>query len=360
MYNSERLVLEVVQAARAAGAVAANYVRFDDPLVSGGRLAGARVVDELTGSRLDVQARCVVNCAGNASAAVMARLVGRQAAEPLTYSLAMNVVVPERGHRVAFAIRGLREDPDARLALGGRQFFLVPWRRCLMIGTGHYPWTGEAAEFEHRAEDLARFLEEVNAVWPGRAFDPAEVALVHSGLIPVRSSQTDEIRFLKRHRVIDHSRHGVPNASTIVTGKYTTARLGAEAAVDWVGARLDYALSSSRTGRTEPVADMLADARRRYGAMAAADVLEHLVRTYGVAYERILDYRRELEDWDQRLVASEPVIKAQWLHGIREEAAVRPDDLVSRRTELGARGLASERLLETADQMLRAESGSRV
>ena len=51
-------------------------------------------------------------------------------------------------------------------------------------------------------------------------------------------------------------------------------------------------------------------------------------------------------------MAAAPVIRAQWLHAVRQEMAQTPEDLVHRRTELGPRGMASGTALAAAAQLL--------
>ena len=366
MYNSERLVLELVQAAEGAGAVVANYVEFEVPLLRGKALVGAGVRDVIGGDRIDVRASVILNAAGHLSGSIAERLVGGSGATSGYYSLALNVAVPGRGHRVAFAIRGSGSDPDAMVKVGSRQFLFVPWRGRLLIGTGHYAYTGEPADFRLQSDDVARFVEDVNGVWPGSPVDPSDIVLVHSGLIPVQDDPArGEVSFLKRHRIIDHASDGIPNALTAITGKYTTARSVAQDVVDRVAGKLGREPRACRTGvallpgATEtPVSDVVDQASRKYGDQVDRDVLEHLVRTHGGVYEGVLDHRHEIPDWDLRPVQSEPVIKAQWIHAIREELAVLPEDLVWRRTELGARGIAPDEVLRLASETLAAERDS--
>ena len=96
----------------------------------------------------------------------------------------------------------------------------------------------------------------------------------------------------------------------------------------------------------------MADASRAHAALLPPDTLEHLVRTYDTEYSRILGYRSWLPDWDAHVVEAAPVIKAQLVHGAREELAQVADDLVQRRTELGARALATDAALRSAADAL--------
>jgi glycerol-3-phosphate dehydrogenase len=366
MYSSERLVLEVVQAASAAGAVVANYVAFDRPVKLSGPIAGARMTDMISRDPFHVRARVTVNAAGPAVAALARRLVGHPAPTAINYSLALNVVLPSRGHRVAFTVSGMSNDPTAVVSLGKRQFFLVPWRGRLMIGTGHYPYSGDPLDLEVGEGDVMRFVDEVNTAWPEAPFEPSQIALVHSGLVPVAAQHTGaHIRFLKRNVIIDHAADGAPNVLSALPVKFTAARRLAQDLVDLVFAKLDRQASQSTTASTplpgattDSLEDLVATARCRYGRLADADVLEYLVRAYGRGYERLFAYEGSISDWNRRVVKSAPVIKAQWVHAVREEMAQQPDDLIWRRTELGARGMASEVAGRFASDVLAASAGS--
>src|SRR5262249_970877 len=63
--NDSRLVIEVIKTARERGAEIANYTRvFDFIKNENGKVAGARVRDELTGDEIACRARIVINATG--------------------------------------------------------------------------------------------------------------------------------------------------------------------------------------------------------------------------------------------------------------------------------------------------------
>jgi glycerol-3-phosphate dehydrogenase len=355
MYSAERLVLGVLKGAIEAGAVAANYVAFEDRLLVGERLAGVKVRDAISGERFDVRARIIVNAAGPAAPRVAGRLTGHPSAAATRYSAALNLMVRGHGHAVAFALAGTRSDPSAVVRMGKRQLFFVPWRDRTLIGTGHYPYEGDPVD-ARLDEYLQVFLQEVNSAWPGANYSPDDLLLVHSGQLPVDSTaKSGEVNLMKRHRVIDHEVHGVPEAVSAISVKFTTSRLVAEEVVNLVCDKLGHTAPRCETsekplpgapeGRFE---DLLSSVKIRHRDLLPEDVLEHLARAYGTEYVHVLDYRKTMWDWDERVHPSAPVIKAQFAHAVRSELARRPEDIVWRRTELGPLGLASERALSVA------------
>jgi glycerol-3-phosphate dehydrogenase len=107
-------------------------------------------------------------------------------------------------------------------------------------------------------------------------------------------------------------------------------------------------------GRFESLHRLRAEADELYSALLPADVLEHLVRTYGAGHAAVLEHRRLLPDWDERVVPGAPVIRAQVAHAVLAEQARTVDDVLWRRTELGPRGLVDDGVRRTAEGVLDA------
>ena len=92
--------------------------------------------------------------------------------------------------------------------------------------------------------------------------------------------------------------------------------------------------------------------------------MTHLVRSYGAAHGSLVALVRDRPALGARLDAESPVIVAELAHGAREEMAVRAEDLVCRRTELGQTARAATAAHALAEDQLRSvaspdERGSR-
>jgi glycerol-3-phosphate dehydrogenase len=194
--STERLLLAFVHAAADGGATVANHVAAVELLRVGGRVAGARLRDTLSGRSHELRARAVLNAAGPWADGLVA-----QGAKSTPLLRARNLVL-RRPSGAPFAV-GARS--------GGRFLFLVPWEGRALVGTSYEP--ADAAP-----SDPLLFLEEARRAFPWAGLSAGDLALVHEGLVP-GSGEADGL-------------------VSVVGVKYTTARALAERAVDRVLAAL--------------------------------------------------------------------------------------------------------------------------
>jgi len=222
--SSERLVLAFLEAASAAGALLANHAEVTALLRDGPKVTGAVVRDHASGGSCEVRAEVVVNAAGPDAERIW-RFAGlRPTPDPLC--LAVNLV--------------LRRRLVSDLALGalrrGRYLFLVPWRDRSIAGTAYGPAD------EAPAALAASLMHELQAAYPWAAPTWEDVAVLHQGRVP-----GDPDRLRSGSRVVDHAREGAPGLITLFGAKYTTARAGAESAVDLAVRRLGRPAPPCRT-----------------------------------------------------------------------------------------------------------------
>ena len=354
MYSSERLVLENVMAAVDAGAAAANYVEVVSPVRQNGRLSGVTARDHGDGGGpFEIRARQIVNVAGASAPNLADILLGRpRPGRPLIVStLALNLGVDPTGHSVAFAVSGRTR---------GRQLFVVPWRERTLIGTAHVAYDGDPTRFELPGSAVDAFLSDVNEAWPGRAWTHTDVRFVQAGLVPGRVNADGHTVQPDRHRwFVDHAADGEPSLVTVASVKYTTARRVAEESVNAVCARLRLSAPCRSAELPLPgapdgqVSQLLATAEREHAGIAPR-VLEHLVRAYGRRYADVIRGAGSDPAWLDPVGAGTPVVYAQFVHAARTEMAQTVDDIVMRRTELGAVGLDTPQARSLAAAALRA------
>lgn len=310
--DTERVVIEMVQAAVTEGACAANYVEMTGFLRDGERVTGIRVRDNLGDAEFDIRAQLVINAAGPWSNAVLEKLDG--SAEPLPYALALGMNAVLKRELIPTYAAGLpcqEEGPDK-----GRLMFIVPWQNTTMAGTFYRHHTADVNAMAPRDEDTERLLSQINSALPSAQLTPDDVTRIHAGLLPCdaeRPADSDP-KLLRHYMLVDHAaRDGIEGLITTLGVKYTTARDVADRTITLAANKLGQTIRPS-TSATEPLpigdrsvrtairdemAQTLSDAiYRRTGLGATAVPPEEALQAYAETMADALN-------WDAERLADE-------------------------------------------------------
>ncbi|MGH7509665.1 MAG: glycerol-3-phosphate dehydrogenase/oxidase [Gemmatimonadales bacterium] len=311
----ERLTLSFVRAAAERGAVAANYIRVERLEARNGAVCGARATDRLSGAELDISARAVLVAAGPWTSELIATAPGGSAVEQ---AWGLNLVLSRRLAEVAVGIeaRGSRhEDP---VGGGGRFLFFAPQGGATLLGTW-YALADPGGARDLRETGLRALLQGFKEACPGFQLTSRDVLRCHWGRLPLKAGRERGRAYAlaERPRVVDHGRHGLRRLLSMEGVKFTTARRVAELAVDRVFASLG---QSSPPCRTTQV--LLPGAQDRRPVEPPAEV------------------------------AREEILQA-----VREEMAIKLDDIVFRRTSLGAAPGPARTTVEEAARVAGGELG---
>jgi len=336
--DDARLTIEVARTAHASGALLANHAEVEG-LLGNGRVAGAVVVDTLTGERLDVRARVTVNAAG-----VWADRIGSLAVD------GVRRLRPSKGVHLVFAPGAVQTKaafvvPSA--AGDGRSVFLVPWEDRVYAGTTDTPYAGDLDNPPVEPADRDYILAAVAQYFP--AVTAQDVVASWAGLRPLLATAaardvgaTEDLS--RRHAIFDDP----PGLLTISGGKLTTYRAMAEDLVNRIAVLIG-SVGRCRTRRIPlGLHGSVTAARALAGAAAAGLGLppaagERLVQRFG-------------DDWRAaiRMIGAEPSLGEPAVHGLpvlkvelalarSREMAVTDEDVFVRRTRLTTRD-ASVRL----------------
>lgn len=354
--NSDRAELAFISTAVREGLAAASYVEATALLCTGDRATGVMARDHLTGHTFPVRARVVLLAAGGWTDEWLGRVLSRPRRLVPAWSIAMNLVV--RGAPGTHAVGG-----TAR----GRLFFLAPWRGALIAGTSHDAWTGRADHLSPRREDLQQLLADLRAAFPRGGIGPADVGLVHRGLLPAAEATPSRVTLLRQSPIVHHASDGCAHLLSLVGVRYTTARHSAERAVDTVVGLLGATVRPCATATTQldggRIARFLAfveDARRIAGARVDSDLVHRLIYNYGTAYTDVLATAHAAVDAPallRPLGTGCDVTGAEILYACREEMAVTLSDALLRRTEAGTRGHPGADALRAASRIMAQELG---
>jgi Glycerol-3-phosphate dehydrogenase len=368
MYNSERMLLSILRSAESEGAILANYVEVTGFLQHGSRVTGVKARDELTKEELEIRAKVVVNTSGPWVDHILGFLNGSHRNPEILLSKTMNLVVKHQiipRYAVGVSSRFKFRDKDAVLSKGSRLLFVVPWREFSLIGTTQALYEGSPNDFRITEKDIQDFLEEINEAYPPAALRREDVSFFHGGLLPMNSSDDsmDNVSLVKHYRIYDHTKDkGIDGLVSVIGVKYTEARDVAGKAVDLVfkklGKKPPKCLTAVRPvygGQIERFNDFLIHETEKESRELSGEVIRQLVYNYGSEYKQVLKYVGQAPELRQTVNETSQVIKAEVVHGVREEMSEKLADVVLRRTELGSAGNPGDDALKTCAAIMAKE-----
>jgi glycerol-3-phosphate dehydrogenase len=249
--QAARGVLENLFDAARAGALAANYAEAGTPARCDGGFR-TEVTDVLSGARLAVRARRVVDARGPWQDAGSVRLV--------------------RGSHIIVPKLNASENAIAWFADDGRIIFVIPWgsgRRWSLVGTTDVDHAGPPDDAAISADEIRYLLAVVARLFP-RAAGVQPVA-AYSSLRPLAAGESISATAASR----DHRIWIADGIVRIAGGKYTTFRARSEEAVDLLARDLAPALvGRCRTAET-PLGGNSPEAFAELMAGAAALAARH-------------------------------------------------------------------------------------
>lgn len=169
----------------------------------------------------------------------------------------------------------------------------------------------------------------------------------------------------KHYRIHDHKKgDGIDGLISVIGVKYTEARDVVRKAVDLVFRKLEKkppkcltAVTPVHGGHIERFEDFMGQEIKETPYSLTEEVVRHLVYNYGSEYGEVLKYISQNSDWSQTVPNSSEVVKAEVIHGIREEMAQKLSDVIFRRTDLGSTGNPGDECLKTCAAIMAAELG---
>ena len=366
MYDPPRLVLAAVHAAAQAGAVAANHCEVRELMMEDRRVVGVRAVDAISGERLEIRGRAVLNAAGPFAEELFVRS-GVQPRRTIPLSRDMAVVIPRpiiKG--AALAMQTRYKDPAALLTRGNRHLFMVPWREYTLIGVNSKIYEEEPSALRVTEAEVTGFIDEINEANPNLRLALGDVSVVNAGLLPFgdNSPASADLTFGKRSHIIDHAqRGGIEGLVTAMSVRYTTGRIAAEKAVDLVFGKMGRTPPPCRTafspvhgGAIERFGAFTDEVARQRETWMTAEVAGRLARAHGTAYKAVVQLAAGAPALRETLGAS-PVMKAEVVHAVREEMALKLSDVVLRRTDLGTGAHPGDAVVQECARLMAGELG---
>jgi len=341
LQHPQRLGIGMLESATRAGAAVANYAEATRVAVVSGRVEGLDVRDGLSGDAFRIEAEAVVVAAGAWSERLLGANTGIEIAEPSTFSRDLCLVVDRPAEEMGIAVLGGTSDPDAVFSRSRRHLFVVPWRGRSIVGVWHLPYDRSPDDIVVGEDELTSFLGEINAGYPGLELERSEVTHYNTGLVLFGRNRpgAEDLRYGHRSSVTDYgASDGVDGLYSLIGVRYTTARAEAEALLDriidtrgWRATGCVTASSPVPGGDIDSLETLAREYRDRWPGLDSSDIDELLI-DYGTEVPSVLEAEGSGE------IASADVLHRTVRHAVRNEMAVRLEDVVVRRTSLGLFG----------------------
>ena len=351
MFSPERLALECLLSAAAAGAELCNYTIAEGLLRDGSRVVGVRARDLLGGESQELRGRLVINAAGPWADLLVADLEG---AQRLVRSKGVHIIT-----------RALT--PGHALLIAGKRghFFILPWRGRTLIGTTDEAYDGDPDDFRVGESDIESLLATVNHHLPSAQLTRADVLHFYGGLRPLVDDGASTYNASRKAEVHDHSAGpgAIEGLISAIGGKWTTSRHLAEQVVDLAATKLGRRLPPCTTATTPLPGGAIGNFRKFVAAQIKRNpgqdpaLLEHLARNYGARIGELLQIISDDPSLARPLADGLPEIGAQVVHAQRCEMAVALTDVVLRRTGLGTLGNPGELALGAAARLMGSKLG---
>ena len=365
MYNPTRLVLAFLQSAAQAGAHIANYVEAKEFLIEKGKATSVKVEDRLSGEQFNIKAKTILNASGPWAERLLPNGIGK--IEKGTYSRDACFVIKRRfKSSFTIAVQGRTKDPDALLSRPARHLFLSPWRDYTLVGVWHVVTAIHPEDITVTDEELESFIDEINWAYPALKLGLDDVLMWNAGLVPFGENEpgSENLSYGKRSHILDHEQlNNVSGVVSLIGVRYTMGRGDAAKAVDLIQKKLNQPVKSAATdylrihgGAFDTFDDLVRDINNSFKDKLGSLVCRALAHNYGSEYTQI----RRLVENDNTLgetLGETTVLKAEILHAIRNEMALKLTDIIFRRTDLATGGYPGDETLQLCVDIAATEMG---
>ncbi len=326
---AERLVLENLLAARAAGAEIRTHCEVTRIEADAGAVS-AVVFDDEDGREERVDVPAVVNAAGPWVDRVL-EVAPNPAKRLIGGTKGSHIIVGrfDGAPRDAFYVEA---------AADGRPFFIIPWNGQYLIGTTDIRYDEDLDHIRASTAEVDYLLDETNRVFPAASLTRDDIHYAYAGVRPLPFKEKGPESAITRRHIIKVNKDVAKGLVSIVGGKLTTYRSLAEQTVDKLAKLQRLKLPPCRTRET--------DLPGKWGVEPARKALLELEILSEAGVDRLLDIYggraaavaaictesaalRSTLDEGARVLASEVVF------ALREEFARTLTDIVFRRMMVG-------------------------
>jgi glycerol-3-phosphate dehydrogenase len=326
---AERLVLENLIAAQAAGAEICLHSEVTRIEAEGGEVRAVRYADA-DGKEQRVEVGAVVNAAGPWVDRVLD--VAPQSTQRL-------IGGTKGSHIIVGHFEGAPGDAFyVEAAADGRPFFIIPWYGQYLIGTTDIRYDEDLDQIRASAAEVDYLLDETNRVFPKAQLSRDDINYAYAGVRPLPFKEEGPESAITRRHIIKVNRDIAKGLISIVGGKLTTYRNLAEQTVDKLARLQRLRLPPCRTRETDLPGtwgiDRAQIALETLGVLSD-DGVQRLLQVYGGRATSIAGLCETDKTLARTLDDDGRVLAAEVIFALQREFAQTLTDIVFRRMMIG-------------------------
>lgn len=334
----ERLCLENILLAKAAGAEIKNYTEVTKLIQEGLYVLGIKVRDILHGDESQIYGQVVINAAGPWVDEIL-QLQNSKFEKKMGGTKGSHILLPkfQGGPKHALYVPAHQD---------GRPFFIIPWRDYYWVGTTDIRYNGNLDKVQSSNEEIQYLLKEVNFVAPKADMTADDVLYCLAGIrpLPVTEDEKEEAEITRRHIIFDHEKEGLNGLISIIGGKLTTYRNLAEETLDYVFEKLGETPPFCQTdstplwgGSMKNINQYIEENCKRYAPKYGleAEQITYLISIYGTKFQQVLALVDSSPELRERICKNNLDIKAQIIFSLQHELPRTLADIYLRRTGIG-------------------------
>jgi glycerol-3-phosphate dehydrogenase len=332
---SERLCIELMLAARNAGAVCINYLKAENVCVENSEVTGVLVEDVLTEKRYQIHTGTVVNLSGPWVDEV---LKGTSAART-------RYIGGTKGtHIVVDTFPGAPKESLYYESDDHRPMMVIPWLGRYLLGSTDVRFSGDLDDARASQEDFEYILYETNKIFPGADLTTANILYSYTGVRPLPAIDGENTADIsRRHTIVNHGPE-IEGLYSVIGGKLTTFRALSKHVLNNLEKRLGMSVESLDNRKLPGTTT---------GALTSSTYLTRLDKIYGARASELESFIKSEKKRERILDSASGLTLGEVLFSLYQEEAQTATDIICRRTMLGFEDDLGERVF---DQILKIMS----
>lgn len=357
MLDSERMVLAIIKTSQNLGAKAFNYVSAQNFMIDGNTITGLEAKDELSGERLTINSKLIINAAGPWIDTLNSQLQNADKAPSINgFAVGSHIITRQLSdHAIGITTK---HQSDAKIDRGGRHVFVIPWRGYSLIGTSYDDIENPNESMTIKPGHVDQLLEAVNEGMPSAQLTRDDIISGYSGLYNLH---TDNIKSTVyqgsgEYQIIDHAAaNGVEGMVTALGAKFTTGRKLSALTMKVVNQKLGLSDKTTRIklqgSDYSSLAEFTQAKLNQYQDRFSDQVIQHLIQHYGSDIDQFIARIENDPALCKTICANHQDIFGQVVWAIENEQAVTLNDVLYNRTSLALLGINEDEVKTVAELM---------